>query len=144
LEPHTTALKAKQSAKTDKTPAIEEFGWEIGHPHESDGSMYVLLHPEDIKTIIEAKWGERHPIANTTWYWLNWFHRPGLAAGGKTRRPPVPEYLCFIYSPRNEEDMATIKRIIAAAASFVTGNESIVFPPDRPATPDPNYEPVVV
>lgn len=134
LESHTTALKAKQTAKTDETPTTAEFGHEIGHPHRIDGSMHMILHPEDVKTVIEAKWGERHPIANTSWYWLKWFHRTKFDENGKPRRPPVPEYLCFIYAPRNEADMATIKRIIAAAAWFVTGEDKIEFPADE------NYE----
>jgi hypothetical protein len=30
---------------------------EVCHAHPSDGSMHMTLHPEDIKTVLEAGWG---------------------------------------------------------------------------------------
>jgi hypothetical protein len=30
---------------------------EVCHAHPSDGSMHMTLHPEDIKTVLEARWG---------------------------------------------------------------------------------------
>ena len=76
LESHTQALFALPSAYTEhkSRPTIKQFGYEIAHPHRIDGSLHMILHPEDVRTVIEAGWGERHPLANTRWYWLFYFN----------------------------------------------------------------------
>ena len=36
-------------------------------------------------------------------------------------RPPVPEYLCFIYAPRNDAERQVIETLLDAAIWFATG-----------------------
>lgn len=37
---------------------------EICHAHPSDGSMHLTLHPEDAEKVIQAGFGERHPLVS--------------------------------------------------------------------------------
>ena len=41
-------------AEVTKPPRNEKFGHEIVHLHRIDGSLPLSLHPEDIRTVIEA------------------------------------------------------------------------------------------
>ncbi|KAK8061219.1 hypothetical protein PG997_015440 [Apiospora hydei] len=65
LEGHLQALRKVvpegQPLGRDDRNGDWEFGGEIAHPHRLDGSMHVVLHPEDVRTVIEGGWGERHP-----------------------------------------------------------------------------------
>ncbi|KAK3696554.1 hypothetical protein LTR37_017896 [Vermiconidia calcicola] len=77
---------------------------EICHAHPSDGSMHMTLHPADAKVVLEAGWGEKHP----------------LSRGGYFERF-VPEGFVMVYSPRDEADVEITIRIIEAAAWYVSG-----------------------
>jgi hypothetical protein len=122
LEGATTALFAVPSQWTYNRPTIHEFGYEISHPHRNDGSLHMVLHPEDCTTIIEKGWGERHPLARGSWYWRTWhWALRRVRTDQRPTRPPVPEYLCFIYAPRNEEELEVIERLLDAAIWFATG-----------------------
>ena len=74
---------------------------EIAHIHPSDGSMHMTLSPSDAKTVIEAGWGELHPLA-------------GLNEG-------LPATYIMIYSPRSTEENAVIERILKAAVEYAAG-----------------------
>jgi len=74
-------------------------GGEVAHVHPSDGSMHVILSPSDAKLVMEAGWGELHPIAGYG--------------------PLAPTYL-MLYSPRDAADIAVIRRIIEAAVFYAT------------------------
>ncbi|KAK4220908.1 hypothetical protein QBC38DRAFT_429965 [Podospora fimiseda] len=94
----------------------EEWGGEIAHVHATDGSLHVLLHPEDVKTVIEAGWGERHPLcANDKWFFRFLFH------GLREKPLPVPAGWTLIYAPRNNNELDTIRPIITAAIWYATG-----------------------
>ncbi|KAK3720386.1 hypothetical protein LTR37_003797 [Vermiconidia calcicola] len=77
---------------------------EVCHAHPSDGSMHMTLHPADAKVVLEAGWGEKHP----------------LSRGGYFERF-VPEGFVMVYSPRDEADVDIAIRIIEAAAWYVSG-----------------------
>ncbi|KAI5369253.1 hypothetical protein Slin15195_G001290 [Septoria linicola] len=79
---------------------------EICHAHPSDGSLHLTLHPADVKVVLKAGWGERHP----------------LARGGFFQRF-VPHGFLMIYAPQTEEEIQIILQIVAAAARFVCGSK---------------------
>ncbi|KAK4164092.1 hypothetical protein QBC43DRAFT_211730, partial [Cladorrhinum sp. PSN259] len=93
----------------------EEWGGEIAHVHATDSSLHVLLHPEDVKAVIEAGWGERHPLcANEKWFFRFLYH-------GLGEKPlPVPAGWTLIYAPRNNNELDTIRPIVAAAIWYAT------------------------
>ena len=77
---------------------------EIAHLHPGDGSMHMIFSPRDAKTIIEAGWGERHPLAG--------------------RYPGMPDTYLMIYSPRNTDDLAAIKALLKAAVNHMRAAQS--------------------
>jgi len=58
---------------------------EICHIHESEKSMHMSLHPDDIKEVLEKGWGERHPLAFSGSGWV---------------QAPIPATFCLVYAPR--------------------------------------------
>lgn len=122
LEGATTAVFALQSQWTNNRPFTHQFGYEICHPHRNDGSLHMVLHPEDCATVIEKGWGERHPLARGSWYWRA-YHATirRIRTDQRPTRAPVPEYLCFIYAPRDEDEEKIIKELLYAAIWFATG-----------------------
>jgi hypothetical protein len=77
---------------------------EICHVHPSDKSMHLTLHPADAAVVILRGWGERHPLSSGGW--LSRF---------------VPQGFCMVYAPRNEEEVQTVRKIVAAAVWWVAG-----------------------
>ncbi|KAI6888087.1 hypothetical protein KC360_g3719 [Hortaea werneckii] len=91
------------------SPAKRTCKGEICHAHPSDGSLHLTLHPADARTVLEAGWGERHPIARG-----GWFERF------------VPGGFIMCYAPRDEREVETVLRIVRAAAWFVSGGDGVV------------------
>ncbi|CAK7206391.1 hypothetical protein SEUCBS139899_009183 [Sporothrix eucalyptigena] len=71
---------------------------EIFHIHDSEKSMHMSLHPDDIKEVLDKGWGQRHPLAFKGWV-----------------KAPLPTTFVMIYAPRDESDLAIIARIVEAA-----------------------------
>jgi hypothetical protein len=95
--------------------SFAEFGNEIGHPHEKDGSMHLALHPADTAAIINNGWGERHPLCrNGKKWWVDWHHAHG-------DRPPVPESLVLVYAPVDAEGEDVMMECVKAAAAYCAG-----------------------
>lgn len=118
----TDNVKRNNAAVKNKYLALARlFGYEIAHPHKIDGSLHMVLNPEDVRTVIEAGWGERHPLSRESWWWVDYFTKK---TWGQTR-PRVPENLCFIYAPRNGKDVdfETLSRMLEAAAWWATGED---------------------
>ncbi|KAI5795259.1 hypothetical protein EDC01DRAFT_615300 [Geopyxis carbonaria] len=99
FEKHCPGLFSNRQVNTTKMG-------EVCHAHDSDGSMHMTLHPEDVKTVLEAGWGERHP----------------LSRGGWCRRF-VPPGFVMIYAPRSKEEVETIVVIIKAGVCWVRGEK---------------------
>lgn len=99
FEKHGTGLFS-----TAPDPWRRRCGGEICHVHPSDGSMHMTLHPADARAVLEAGWGERHPISRG-----GWFERF------------VPGGFVMVYAPRNEDEVETALEIVRAAAWFVGG-----------------------
>ncbi|KAF8539127.1 hypothetical protein BDD12DRAFT_738370 [Trichophaea hybrida] len=87
---------------------------EVCHAHPSDGSLHMTLHPEDIKTVLEAGWGERHP----------------LSRGGWCSRF-VPQQFVMIYAPRSKEEVETVMEIIKASVGWISGETFVPNPSEE-------------
>ncbi len=87
-----------------------KYHGEICHAHPTDGSMHLNMHPADVKIVVEAGWGELHPLARPSYWW-------NLIC-------PVPAGLTMIYSPRDEKELKILKDIIRAAAWWMSGVDS--------------------
>ena len=87
-----------------------KYHGEICHAHPNDGSMHLTMHPADIKIVVEAGWGERHPLARDNYWW-------NLIC-------PVPAGLTLVYSPREEKELDVMKDVIKAAAWWMSGVDS--------------------
>jgi hypothetical protein len=80
---------------------------EICHVHNSDHSMHMNLHPDDVKEVLAKGWGQRHPLA-----WRGrWF------------RMPVPRQFVMVYAPRTMDEVKVVCRIIEAAGWWVMAQE---------------------
>lgn len=107
-----SAFKNNNTALFARTTGYSrtKYHGEICHAHPNDGSMHLNLHPADIKTVVEAGWGERHPLARENWWW-------NLIC-------PVPAGLTLVYSPRDEKELEVMKDVIKAAAWWMSGVDS--------------------
>ncbi|KAI2640464.1 hypothetical protein GGS26DRAFT_160877 [Hypomontagnella submonticulosa] len=79
---------------------------EICHVHNSDYSMHMNLHPEDVKEVIEKGWGERHPLTSQC-----------------LLKMPVPKMFTMVYAPRSMDELQVVCQIIEAAGYWVSGKE---------------------
>jgi len=69
--------------------------------------MHLTLHPADTALVLEAEWGERHPLSNGGW--LKRF---------------VPAGFLMVYAPRTEAEIEVVMEIIRAAVWWVGGSGS--------------------
>ncbi|OZD07175.1 hypothetical protein CH275_08415 [Rhodococcus sp. 06-235-1A] len=83
------------------SPWISRTKGEIVHVHETEGSLHVVLQPDDAQSVISAGWGELHPLAG----------RPVLG---------LPETYVFLYAPRDSDDADCIEQIIHRATATAT------------------------
>src|ERR1700742_4270889 len=86
---------------------------EIAHIHPGDGSMHMIFSANDARTVIEAGWGERHPLAGV--------------------RPHLPNTYLYIYPPRDAFEMNVITQLLDAAISHMAGakGEGLGKPPAK-------------
>ncbi|KAJ9627703.1 hypothetical protein H2203_002915 [Taxawa tesnikishii (nom. ined.)] len=106
LETGTSCFEKHGTGLFSTSPKRRTCGGEICHAHPSDGSMHLTLHPADAKVMLEAGWGERHPLARGGW--LERF---------------VPGGFVMVYAPRTEEEVETVMEIVKAAIWWVGGKE---------------------
>jgi hypothetical protein len=98
----TSCFEKHGTGVFSRSPARRTCRGEICHAHPSDGSMHMTLHPADARVVLEAGWGERHPLARGGWF-----------------EKFVPEGFVMVYAPRGEEDVEVLVRIVRAGAWFV-------------------------
>lgn len=79
LEKHGLGLFARH-------PVNVTCNGEICHVHDSDHSLHLCLHPDDIGEVLLKGWGQRHPLARKVWFGAM----------------PVPEEFLMVYAPRGE------------------------------------------
>ncbi|KAK5054662.1 hypothetical protein LTR84_001554 [Exophiala bonariae] len=92
---------------------------EILRADNIDGFLSMTLHPNDVRTIIEKGWGQRHPMSSRSASWL-------LHLQGQTQAYPTPSSRVVLYAPRSQEDLEAVEQIIHAAVWWVGGIDSRV------------------
>ncbi|KAK4506990.1 hypothetical protein PRZ48_000724 [Zasmidium cellare] len=102
----TSCFEKHGTGLFSKSPATKTCRGEIVHLHGSDGSMHLTLHPSDAKVVLEAGWGERHPLAGV---FKRWF------------LPQLPVGFIMLYAPQTDDEVEVVLKVIAAAAAFVHG-----------------------
>ncbi|KEQ99336.1 hypothetical protein AUEXF2481DRAFT_35239 [Aureobasidium subglaciale EXF-2481] len=102
----TSCFEKHGTGLFSENPQRRTCGGEICHTHLSDGSMHLTLHPADAKVMLEAGWGERHPLARGGW--LERF---------------VPGGFVMIYAPRDDDELDVVLEIVRVAAWYVGGEE---------------------
>lgn len=70
------------------------------HPKPDNGSMHLVLPVEDVTEVKRTGWGEDHYLV-TQGQW--------------------PVGLFMVFSPRDAEELHTVKRIVARSYEFATG-----------------------
>lgn len=71
------------------------------HPKPDNGSMHLVLPVEDVTEVKRTGWSEDHYLV-TQGQWA-----PGLV---------------MIFSPRDSDELETVKRIVARSYEFATGH----------------------
>ena len=107
---------------------------EICHAHPSDGgSMHLTLHPEDIKTVLEAGWGGTFdiPVLMPFKQLMCVAERHPLARGGWCSRF-VPKGFVMVYAPRTKEEVETVMEIIKAGIGWISGERFVPGAPEEP------------
>lgn len=110
LEEGTSCFEKHGTGLFSNFPKRRTCRGEICHAHPSDGSLHLTLHPADAKTMLEAGWGERHPLAKGGWF-----------------EKFVPGGFVMIYAPRDEQELEVVMELIRAAAWWVGGEEVKIF-----------------
>ncbi|KAK2769240.1 hypothetical protein CKAH01_00847 [Colletotrichum kahawae] len=101
LEKHGLGLFARH-------PVNVTCNGEVCHVHDSDHSLHMSLHPEDIREVLAKGWGQRHPLA-----WK-----------GRLVQMPVPEEFIMVYAPRDDHELKIVCRIIEAAIWYVVSEKT--------------------
>ncbi|KIJ59876.1 hypothetical protein HYDPIDRAFT_117967 [Hydnomerulius pinastri MD-312] len=107
VSPHERMHDAMVIASSVASPhkAADHAPREIAHIHpEIDYSLHVTLSPQDCKLVIERGWGERHPLSGTK---------------------ALPKEYLLIYSPRDDEELEVVDRIIVATIGYMTGRRDV-------------------
>ncbi|KAK1074700.1 hypothetical protein LTR12_008922 [Friedmanniomyces endolithicus] len=100
----TSCFEKNGTALFSRSPTKRTCGGEIVHAHPSDGSMHLTLHPVDAAVVLEAGWGERHPLARGGW-WERF----------------VPGGFVMVYAPLGVGEVGVVMEVVRAGAWFVGG-----------------------
>ncbi|OAA66716.1 hypothetical protein SPI_01292 [Niveomyces insectorum RCEF 264] len=110
-------LSYRRRRRGARPPVPREPG-EVFHIHDSEKSMHMSLHPDDIKEVLDKGWGQRHPLAFSGWV-----------------KAPLPTTFVMIYAPRDENDLEVIGHIIEAAIWYTMAQKiELKIPPAEPET----------
>lgn len=70
------------------------------HPKPDNGSMHLMLPPEEVKTVKATGWGEDHYLVTQGHF---------------------PPGLVMVFSPRDAEELEAVKKIVARSYEYATG-----------------------
>ncbi|EGY22931.1 uncharacterized protein VDAG_04369 [Verticillium dahliae VdLs.17] len=107
------------SASLRATPSTSPATAKVCHVHDSDHSLHMTLHPDDIAEVLRKGWGQRHPLARKGWFGAM----------------PVPEEFLMVYAPRDDQELQIVCRIIEAAIWYVTAESEQIEVLYRSRTP---------
>lgn len=74
---------------------------EVAHIHSNDGSFHMILHPSDVKLLIEKQRGERFPLAGHTLFNIT-----------------LSSTYFLVYAPQNKDEIKIWKTILHAAIDY--------------------------
>ena len=101
----TSCFEKNGTGLFSTNPVNQTCRGEIVHLHASDSSLHLTLHPADANIMLEAGWGERHPLA------------------GVFRRF-LPVGFVMVYAPLCDEEIDTVLEIVRAATWYVSSGRS--------------------
>lgn len=81
---------------------------ETAHIHPGDGSMHMIFSPRDAKKVLDASWGERHPMSGVL--------------------PELPSTYVYIYPPRDEYELAVVGQLLDAAIAHMAATGLVKKP----------------
>ncbi len=94
---------------------------ETAHIHPYDGSMHMIFSAADATSVLDAGWGERHPLAGVL--------------------PELPSTYIYVYPPRDGAELAIVAQLLNAAIEHMTSTGTDQSgdrqhrPPKAPTTP---------
>lgn len=78
-------------------------GAEFAHLHPgADQSLHVMLPPDLVAEVIDAGWGEQHPVA---------------------QRGLIPPNAVMLYAPRDDGERGVVASLVSAAHAYATRSE---------------------
>jgi hypothetical protein len=112
LRTHTDTVHSRLSHFEKHNPAVTLCDPAAGHPdarlskgetahiHPHDGSMHMILSAADATSVLDAGWGERHPLAGML--------------------PELPSTYIYVYPPRDGAELAIVAQLLNAAIEHMT------------------------
>jgi hypothetical protein len=98
FEKHNPAVTLRDPAAGHADARLSEG--ETAHIHPHDGSMHMIFSAADAATVLDAGWGERHPLAGV------------LRA--------LPSTYIYVYPPRDRAELAIVAQLLNAAIEHMT------------------------
>lgn len=107
----TSCLEKHGFALFSRHPVNVCGNGEVVHIHNSDHSMHLNLHPDDIAEVLAKGWSQRHPLA--------WGRTPRTAAAAPApeekkgwfpwmrANSPLPETFVLVYAPRGKSSVSS-------------------------------------
>jgi hypothetical protein len=112
LRTHTDTVHSRLSHFEKHNPAVTLCDPAAGHPdarlskgetahiHPHDGSMHMIFSAADATSVLDAGWGERHPLAGVL--------------------PELPSTYIYVYPPRDGAELAIVAQLLNAAIEHMT------------------------
>ena len=106
-EPSTISVPGSRALVLTPSVAGNQSAFMIGrefahiHPKPDNGSMHLMLPVEDVDVVKASGWGEDHYLVT---------------------QGQLPTGLVMIYSPRDEDELSTVQKIVARSYEFATGH----------------------
>ncbi len=75
-------------------------------------SAHVVLSPRDAGKVLDAGWGQLHPLA-------------GVKVLKRMAGVMLPRAYVMLYAPRNDEELTTLLGIVKASIGFMTDSRDV-------------------
>jgi hypothetical protein len=98
FEKHKPAVTVREPAAGHADARLSEG--ETAHIHPHDGSMHMIFSTADAASVLDAGWGERHPLAGVL--------------------PELPSTYIYVYPPRDGAELAIVAQLLNAAIEHMT------------------------
>ena len=101
FEKHNPAVTLRDPAAGHADAGLSEG--ETAHIHPHDGSMHMIFSSADAASVLDAGWGERHPLAGVV--------------------PELPSTYIYVYPPRDGAELGIVAQLLNAAIRHMTSTE---------------------